>query len=931
MDPHSIVSPLPPPWLRAHLLGSFRLEAGGEVVPDHAWPRRSARVLLLLLLVIPAHRLPRDQVLDHLWPDAPPRSADGSLRKAVHALRRRLQPDLRDGRASAYLEVGAETLALRAGLNLWIDIDAFAAELATARGRSPEQRAPHLRAALTLYDGDLLAGDPYLDWANAPRQRLRDERRRAVLELAVLDHAAGDPGATIPLLERLLEVDRTDEGVLRAAMRTMAEAGHPDEAIRWYRRGIDALRDGLDLEPEDETRELADRIGAMATAPPVPLPATIAIWRNARVPAAPNALVGRSREVERVQDLLLDRDVRLVTVTGTGGVGKTRLAQEAARQVLDDFADGVCFVALATVRDPAMVVPAIARALGIPESTTHAAAALVEATLREADLLLILDNLEQVLDVAPSIAALLEGCARLTILATSREPLRLRAEHEVPLPPLSVPESPKFSAPHIVERFEAVELFIRRARAVDPGFALTRDNAGKVAGICRKLDGLPLAIELAAAQARTLSPDQLLAGLADRFALLADGYRDLPPRQRSLHDAISWSYHLLTPSRRALFRHLAVFPGGFTVVAAMAVMRGIPSDDRFRQQVMSRVEDGIAALVDANLLNREDAAGIRYAMLESIREFALGELTAAGEGAPARAAHAGWFVAVAEEAAPELHGPDQQLWLDRLELDFDNIRAALTWSLDGPNAETALRLATAMRHFWLARGYLVEGRVWLERALASDESSDLSTRARAMFAAGELSFFLGNHSRATTLAADGLRICRSLGDARGAADALLGLGQMARLTGDLSGAVAFLEEGIDLARSVADERSLSLHQEALGTVIAERGDHNGAEELYAEVLARHRGRATHGRRRRFCLRSGIWPGGAATRFWRSRGPLMRSRSCVVCEMSSPSPRSSSSWVPSSWSEMIVTAPSRSSGKASLWRGTIGWMRLPPNV
>jgi len=356
MDAPQIVAPPP---IRAHLFGAFRLQVGGVIVPDRAWPRRSARTLLLLLLVTSSRRLPRDQVLDLLWPDAPSRSADGALRKAVHALRRILQPDLRDGRASAYLDVGSETIALRAGIDLWLDVDAFEAELATARTLPHEQRRPHLREALSHYGDDLLSGEPYADWANAPRERLRDRRRRAVLELADLDLTAGDPGATISPLVQVLEADRTDEAVLRAAMRAMASAGRRDDAIRWYQRGIDALRDDLDVEPEDETRDLADQIGTMAPAAAAPLPVTIAIGPRAHVPAAPNALVGRVREIEHVQDLLVDRTVRLVTVTGTGGVGKTRLAQEAARQIADDFADGVCFVALATVSDPVLVPPTI--------------------------------------------------------------------------------------------------------------------------------------------------------------------------------------------------------------------------------------------------------------------------------------------------------------------------------------------------------------------------------------------------------------------------------------------------------------------------------------------------------------------------------------------------------------------------------------------
>jgi predicted ATPase len=829
---------LAPPPLRAHLLGPVRLLVGDAAIPNQVWSRRAARSLLLLLLVTPDHHLPRDRVLDLLWPNATSESADQALRKAVHLLRRVLQPDLRSGRDSAYLAVSIDVIGLRPGIDLWIDAEAFETALAAAHSAPLADRRTHLRQALTLYQGDLLRDETYAEWATAPRERLRQLRRRAALDLTELDLVAGAPEASVPALEQLLNADATDEAVLRALMRALAGAGRGDDALRWYRRTAKALRDELDVAPEEATRALADELRAMVTAPTAPLPQPIAIRPQASIPAAPNLLVGRAREVEQLQDLLLTRDVRLLTVTGPGGVGKTRLAQEAARQVAEDFADGVAYVPLATIRDPSLVLPAIAHALGLAEDERHAQDDVFQVALRGRELLLVLDNLEQVIDAAPRIATLLEACEGLKILATSREPLRVRAEHEVLLSGLSVPGTAGPGRDHRLMRYGAVELFLRRAHAVRPSFVLMEDNAPIVVDLCKRLDGLPLAIELAAAQARVLSPEALLAGLTDRFALLAGGYRDLPDRQQSLYHAISWSYDLLPPPRRRVFQHLAVFAGDFTGEAAVAVVAGTNDPD---PSTSASLLDDVDALVISSLLVRvEDDDGPRFSMLESIREYGLGELSASGEEAAARHAHAAWYRALAEEAAPILGETFDRKWLDRLEAELGNFRAALTWALRQPDAEIALRLAAALRRFWLARGYLVEGRDWLEQALAHGSPEPSQARAEAIFATGELSFFLENLDRAKSLAEEGLAICRSLGNARGAADALLGLGHIARQAGDLERAEAYLIEGIALARSAGATATLSPLQEAMARLLADLGRLDEAEALYEEHMQQDR-------------------------------------------------------------------------------------------
>jgi predicted ATPase/DNA-binding SARP family transcriptional activator len=786
------------------------------------------------LLITPGHRLPRDRVLDLLWPDATPESADQALRKAVHLLRRVLEPGLKSGRGSAYLMVSGDLISLQPGIDLWVDVVAFESSLASTRATQPPHRRAHLRQALSLYTGDLLQDEPYAAWASTARERLRHLHRQAVLDLATLNLDAGEPAESVPLLERLLDADLTDEPLVRALMRALAVTGRNDEAIRLYHRSSVALREDLDVAPEAETQDLFDEITSRITTPSV-LPPITGVRPPASVPAPPTPIVGRVREMEHLQHLLLNRNTRLVTVTGPGGVGKTRLAQEVALQIGDDFADGVCFVALATVRDHSLVLSAIAHALGLTESDRYTPEGIVQAALRERDVLLVLDNTEQVLDAATQIALLLEQCHRLTVLVTSREPLRIRAEQEMPLFPLAVPDVRHGGNPRILARYEAVELFLRRAQAVQTTFTLTDENAAAVVSLCNRLDGLPLAIELAAAQVRNLSPELLLAGLTDRFALLSGGYRDLPARQQSLHDAIAWSYDLLPPSRRSVFRTLAVFAGGFTADDAEDLIHRM-GDGR-----QAAVTDALASLVTASLLQRTgDGSRVRYSMLESIHEYGLMELTAGGDVARARSAHAAWCLALAERFAPRMTASPLPEELDRVEAELENIRAALVWSLDQPGAEPAMRLAGTLRHFWLMRGYLVEGRDWLERALSQPEPADPAVRVKAIFAAGELSFFLEDYSRARSYAEEGLAICQGIGDTQGAADALLGLGHIARETRDMDGATAFLEEGLSLARSIGNEVLGAMIMEALGYVSLEQGDLETAEIRFAEVLRHYR-------------------------------------------------------------------------------------------
>ncbi len=469
--------------------------------------------------------------------------------------------------------------------------------------------------------------------------------------------------------------------------------------------------------------------------------------------------------------------MRLLTLTGPGGVGKTRLALEAAAGLADTFPDGARFVSLAPITDPVLVAPMVAQALGVREAGDEPITERLAAFLRDKRLLLLLDNFEQVVEAAPLVTDLLAACPGLKGLVTSRVRLRLSGERDYPVPPLAVP-APAGPRPfQYAKGSAAVRLFSERAQAVRPEFALTPENASAVADICRGLDGLPLAIELAAARIKVLPPAALLARLEKRLPLLTGGGRDLPARQQTMRDAIAWSHDLLTPEEQALFRWLAVFVGGFTLEGAEAV---VFAGDALDLDVF----EGVASLVDKSLLRQEVGPDEepRFAMLETIREFGLERLAARGEEAAIQNAHAAYFLALVEQAESALLGPEQMAWLTWLDAAHDNLRAALDWCL-ASDAEAGLRLAGALSLFWQVRGYLLEGRRWLE-ALLAQAPQRAALRAKALHAAGQLARHQADIASGISLCEESLAIYRELGDKRGGAYVLRTLGLLVSDGGD---------------------------------------------------------------------------------------------------------------------------------------------------
>ncbi len=549
-------------------------------------------------------------------------------------------------------------------------------------------------------------------------------------------------------------------------------------------------------------------------------------------PRQPTAFLGREREVSEVVELLHREDVRLLTLTGAGGSGKTRLALQAAAEALDAFPDGASFVPLASLDDPALVPSAVAQALGVPEQGGRPVVDVLRDHLALRRFLLVLDNCEHLLPaVAGLVVDLITICSGLTVLATSRAPLRLRAEREWEVPPLALPWRPP--PPPTAEQlssYAAVRLFVERARAVRPDFEVDNASAPAVAEICWRLDGLPLAIELAAARVRLFPPEALLARLEKRLPFLTGGARDAPARQRTLRDAIAWSHDLLNPEEQAVFRRLAAFAGGFTLESAEAVTnRGDELD------VVGLVE----RLSEHSLLRLEDEAGDepRFWMLETVREFAAERLAESGDEETTRDAHAAFFAALVEQARTGMEGPDEAAWHARLTVEHANVRAALGWLLERGAAETALVMAAGVRRFWEFRYHYAEGIGWLERALAAAGPAPTRVRGWALRSLGNLVFVNGDARRSVALYEEALGIFRTEGDDEGVNIALASLGIGRATLGEVAAARAAAEEGLAVSRRIGNERGEAYALRGIGFAASVAGDLRAAVAAYEAALA----------------------------------------------------------------------------------------------
>jgi predicted ATPase/DNA-binding XRE family transcriptional regulator len=613
-------------------------------------------------------------------------------------------------------------------------------------------------------------------------------------------------------------------------------------------KGIGAIERGERRHPYPHTvRSLADALGlagaerdAFVSAAPrrVGMAFDAETEPEGRAFLSPTELVGRERDAAAARAFLEREGARLLTLTGPGGVGKTRLALEVARAAGELFPDGVQMVALAAVADPGLFLPTVAHALGLRQYGGRTARDLVHGHLRDKRSLLVLDNLEHLLEAAPEVADLLGSCPSLKVLATSRAPLRVRGEQEYPVEPLPVPDLSGVPAVGDVEGIPSVRLLVERAREVAPSFGLTRQNAAAVAAICRRLDGLPLALELVAAQLKVLPPTALLARLDEALPLLSGGPRDLPERQRTMRDTLAWSHDLLAPEEQELFARFSVFSGGFALAAAEAVGGG-------------EALEGLGALLENSLIRTEPAsmdgaeAEPRYGMLEPVRQYALERLEEGSEAEDTRRRHARHFLYLAERARPELEGAGQAAWMERLEGEHDNLRAALGFMLERGEAERAVRLGWSVRMFWAVRGHVDDGRRWMGRALAQEGGLAGSIRTRALCVIGLQLLAGGEAGRMPELLEEAVAEAREAGDEEALSNALGLLGYAATFLGDLHKAEEVLPEALAMARDRGDRWALANNLNGLGQARLSRGDFGGAMDPLreGEGLARGAGDA----------------------------------------------------------------------------------------
>lgn len=653
---------------------------------------------------------------------------------------------------------------------------------------------------------------------------------RMALHLGVVEERDGDYfGQPLNRVARLLSAGHGGQILLSQAMQETLVSSLP-ATITLRDRGKRRLKDLV--QPEHIFQLEAP--GLEAEFPPL---RTLDARAN-NLPAATTAFVGRTREMSAIKERL--KSARLLTLTGIGGGGKTRLALQVAADCIDDFSEGVFFIELAALTDTTQVIQTVADTLALREEAQTSLLTTLRSYLREKQILLLLDNCEHVVDACAQLCQqLVASCPGVRILTSSREPLRIPGEVVYPVPSLTIPDPTRDTTPERLLTFETARLFLERATQVQPTFAVTSTNAPTLASVCYRLDGIPLAIELAAARVRSLSLEDINSKLDQRFRLLTGGSRTALPRQQTLRSLIDWSYDLLTDTEKVLLARLSVFLGGWTLESLEQICSGGSVEDW-------EVLDLLTSLIDKSLVIVESEGVARYRLLETVRQYALEKLEASGEADLVRARHQDYFVSLSEEAGHQLMGMDQKTWLARLEQEQENIRAALEWSLSGPQSVApALRLCGAIWRFWLLRGYLTEGREWCERTLEKTHDDDnreehQENKAKVLNGAAGLAAHQGDYALARGYYGQCLAISRSREYPRGIASALNNLGGIAIAEGDFALAGEYLKESVEINRKIGERWNVAASLQNLGWVTRGLGNYDSANRYLEESLSLYR-------------------------------------------------------------------------------------------
>jgi len=797
-------------------LGAFQVTLDGRPVTE--FESNKVRALLAYLAVESDRPHSRDALMALLWPDQPDRIARNNLRHILPNLRQVIgdvtaQP--------SFLSITRDSIQFNPDSDYALDVATFnalmdACERHTHRHvESCRACIQRLRQAVELYRGDFLCqfllndSPTFEEWAVLKRERLRRQALDAMYRLSNFHERRGEYPQALRYAMRQLELDPWREEAHRQAMRALSLSGQRSTALAQFETCRRTLVRELGVEPAPETLALYEQIKSGTLEQPA--------LSLSNLSTCTTTFIGRDQELAALNEMLENPDCWLITIVGPGGIGKTRLALAAAAEQIGTFQHGVYFVSLAPLNSPVLIAPAIATALGWTLTGPQDPAVQLLKSLRERELLLVLDSLEHLLDGAELIMQIVQTAPRVALLVTSRERLALQAECVFELEGLDYPAN-DWSGP--LERYSAAQLFAERARRVRPEFQLEAEVA-HVAQICRMVEGLPLAIELAASTLKA----QPCATIADEIAAdlrtLATRFRDVPERHRSIVAAFDHSWRLLSVEEQRVFRRLSVFRGGFQTEAA--------------HQVAGASNDTLSALVDKSLLRR-DAAG-RLDTHELVRQYASEKLAESGEAEQIREQHLAWVLQMAQEAEPHLMGKGQADWLARLESEIDNLRAALQWTIDRAQAETALQLSAALSRFWLLHSHLKEGSQWLEQALSLGSPSRSLARAQALAGAGRLAYAQANQSLAIALAQQASELYRELGDQRGMAATLNNLGVFTVDQGDLERAKSIYTESLELYRAIEDKWGIAAALNNLGIVLRLQGHYQQAKACFEQSLA----------------------------------------------------------------------------------------------